>query len=75
MTNTSVKDTCAISLYEINRMISFHSLFLYRRKLAVAVLNEFVQPSILCGPMYVKSHLGNIEPNLNQVFFAKMTHV
>ena len=24
------------------------------------VLSKFVQPSILCGPGYVRSHLGNI---------------
>ena len=34
------------------------------------VLNGFVQPSILCGPGYVVSNFGDIEPNVKQVFFS-----
>ena len=39
--------------------------------IAVAVLSEFVQPLILCGPGYLLSHLDNLEPNLNEVLFTK----
>ena len=35
------------------------------------VMSEIVQPSILCGPGYVVSHLDDIEPNLKQVFLSK----
>ena len=36
--------------------------------LAAVVFSEIVQPSIFCGPGYKITHLGNIEPNLKQVF-------
>ena len=38
--------------------------------IAAMVLSEFVQPSILRGSGYVRSHLGNIELNLKQDFFS-----
>ena len=39
--------------------------------LAAMVMSKYVQPLILCGPGYVTSHLGNVEPNLKQVVYTK----
>ena len=36
-------------------------------------IERIYQLSISCGPGYMRNHLDNIELNLKQVFFAKMT--